>query len=467
MPIDGWKLEWITMKQATTTIHKRKFTHGHWLLLGIALIVSGVVISAYTDEAAANRPELADAISAPDAHLTGRSALAGAPNDPNGDDRVGTRANAADTAGEWQTVKVKRGDNLSLIFSRLGISPQSLYSIMSLGNDTRALKRIRPGQTIRLELAEQSQLLALTYDIDPTHSLRIRRNGDGGFKSGLIERPVEHRMAHSSGVITSSLFESAQQAGMSDRMTMELAGIFGWDIDFALDIREGDSFSVIYDDLYIDGKRLHHGDILAAEFVNNGTTYRAIRYTDANGHSDYYSPDGKSMRKEFLRTPVAFSRISSYFTKARYHPILHHIRAHKGVDYAAPIGTPVKATGDGKVAFVGRRGGYGNAIVLQHGARYSTLYGHLSRFARGLHRGEHIRQGQVIGYVGMTGLATGPHLHYEFRVDGVHRNPLKVHLPDAAPIAAKFKQDFLITSRRFLAQLEAIDGTASVALNDR
>ena len=455
------------MKQATTTIRKEKFAHGHWLLLGIALIVSGVVISAYTDEAAANRPELADTISASHARLADISASAGAANDSNGSDWSGNGATTADTAGEWRTVEVKRGDNLSLIFSRLGISPQSLYSILSLGNDTKNLKHIRPGQTIRLELAEQSRLVALTYDIDPTHSLRIRQNGNGGFKSSLIERPVEQRIAHTSGTITSSLFEAAQQAGMSDRMTMELAGIFGWDIDFALDIRDGDRFSVIYDDLYIDGKKFRHGDILAAEFVNNGTTYRAIRYTDAAGHSDYYSPGGKSMRKAFLRTPVAFSRISSYFSTARYHPILNRIRAHKGVDYAAPIGTPVKATGDGKVVFVGRRGGYGNAIVLQHGARYSTLYGHLSRFARGLHRGKHVRQGQIIGYVGMTGLATGPHLHYEFRIDGVHRNPLKVHFPDAAPIAAKFKQDFIITSRRFLAQLDAIDGTSSVALNDR
>jgi murein DD-endopeptidase MepM/ murein hydrolase activator NlpD len=309
-------------------------------------------------------------------------------------------------------------------------------------------------------------LLGLKYEIDPTHSLRVWQNGDG-FKSSLIERPVEHRIAHTSGVINSSLFEAAQQAGMSDRMTMELAGIFGWDIDFALDIRDGDRFSVIYDDLYVDGKQLRHGDILAAEFVNNGTTYRALRFTDASGHSDYYSPDGKSMRKAFLRTPVEFSRISSYFSTARYHPILNRIRAHKGVDYAAPIGTPVKATGDGKVVFVGRRGGYGNAIELQHGARYSTLYGHLSRFARGLHRGDHVHQGQIIGFVGMTGLATGPHLHYEFRINGVHRNPLKVKFPDAAPIPAKYKQDFMTASRRFLAQLEAIDGTSSVALNDR
>ena len=458
------------MAQATTTIRKEKFTHGHWLLLGIALIVSGVMISAYTDDAAANRPEVTETSSITDAPLTDAYTESLPPSSSPVSDNLATDPENIDTsapAGEWQTVKVKRGDNLSVIFSRLGISPQSLHNILSIGDDTKTLKRIRPGQVIKLELAEHSQLLQLMYEIDPIHSLRIWQNGDDGFKSSLVERPVEHRTANTSGVITSSLFEAAQQAGMSDRMTMELAGIFGWDIDFALDIRDGDRFSVIYDDLYVDGKQLRHGDILAAEFVNSGTTYRAVRYTDSKGRSDYYSPDGKSMRKAFLRTPVEFSRISSYFTAARFHPILNRIRAHKGVDYAAPIGTPVRATGDGKVVFVGRKGGYGNAIELQHGARYSTLYGHLSHFARGLHRGNHVHQGQIIGYVGMTGLATGPHLHYEFRIDGVHRNPLKVQFPDVAPISARYKQDFMITSRRFLAQLEAIDGTSSVALNDR
>jgi len=458
------------MTQAITTIRKEIITHSHWLLLGIALIASGIVISAYTNEAAANRPELADVISTAEAPLTSTYAWTPSPADSLDSSKASTTENAShatDTTGEWQTVKVKRGDNLSVIFSRLGISPQSLHAILSIGDGTKTLKRIRPGQIIKLELAKQSQLLELMYEIDPTHSLRVWQNGDDSFKSRLIERPVEHRPAHTSGVITSSLFEAAQQAGLSDRMTMELAGIFGWDIDFALDIRDGDSFSVIYDDLYVDGRELRHGDILAAEFINNGAIYRALRFTDASGHSDYYSPDGKSMRKAFLRTPVEFSRISSYFRTARFHPILNRIRAHKGVDYAAPIGTPVKATGDGKVVFVGRRGGYGNAIELQHGARYSTLYGHLSHFARGLHRGDHVHQGQIIGFVGMTGLATGPHLHYEFRIDGVHRNPLKVQFPDAAPISAKYKQDFMIASRRFLAQLEAIDGTSSVALNDR
>lgn len=453
------------MTQATIEIRKGRLSYSHWLVLGVALIASGIVLSMYTDEAAATRPETIDPVSVDE---TMPWILPPADAVDNAD--ASSAKYAADVSApeeQWQTVKIKYGDNLSAIFDRLGISPQLLHTIISLGDDSSVLKRIRPGQIIKFKLAEQSQLLELMYDMDPTRSLRIWQEGVNGFKSALIERPVEHHTAQASGVISSSLFESAQQAGLSDRLTMELADIFGWDIDFALDIRDGDRFSVIYDDQYVEGHWLRHGDILAAEFVNDGTTYRAVRYTDPNGQSDYYSPDGKSMRKAFLRTPVAFSRISSYFTTARYHPILNRIRAHKGVDYAAPIGTPVKATGDGKVVFVGRRGGYGNAIELQHGARYSTLYGHLSRFARGLHPGNRIHQGQVIGYVGMTGLATGPHLHYEFRIDGVHRNPLKVQFPDAAPIATQYKKDFMAISQRFLAQLDAIDGTSSVALNER
>ena len=450
------------MTEAASTAGKGKLSHGHWLMLGILLVTSGIVLSLHTDDAAATRPEAIDASNTPWNQTLPWTLPPAGVRDP---DSAATAV--ADLPGEWQTIKIKYGDNLSTIFARLGLSPQLLYSIMTLGGKTAALKNLLPGQTIKLKLADQSRLTELLYDMDPTRSLRIWEAGADGFKSTLIERPVEHRIAHASGVITSSLFEAAQQAGMSDNLTMELAGIFGWDVDFALDIREGDRFSVIYDDLYLNGDRLRHGDILAAEFVNNGTTYRAVRYTDPKGHSDYYSPDGKSMRKAFLRTPVEFTRISSYFSTGRYHPILNRIRAHKGVDYAAPIGTPVKATGDGKVIFVGRKGGYGNAIILQHGARYSTLYGHLSHFARGLHSGNRVRQGQIIGYVGMTGLATGPHLHYEFRIDGVHRNPLKEHFPDVAPISTRYKQAFLAASRNLLAQLDTLNSASSVALNDR
>lgn len=436
-----------------------KITHVHWLLLGMLLVISGLILSINSNDPADGRHQMSE-----NGARTLPMTLPPAGQEENPAPAVAPISVREEVAEQWRTIKVESGDTLSSIFAHVGLNPQLLHTILSLGDEAETLKRIHPGEIIKLKLAEQSQLVELMYDIDPTRSLRIWGNHEG-YQTSLIERPVEHRITQATGVITSSLFEAAQEAGMSDSLTLQLASIFGWDIDFALDLRDGDSFTVVYDDLYVDGDRMRHGDILAAEFVNRGRTYRAVRYTDVSGRSAYYTPEGQSMRKVFLRTPVEFSRISSGFSTARLHPVLNRIRAHKGVDYAAPTGTPIKATGDGKIAFAGRKGGYGNVIELQHGSRYSTLYGHMSRFASGLRPGSRIRQGQTIGYVGMTGLATGPHLHYEFRIDGVHRNPLTVQFPDAAPIAAEYKKDFIAKTRDLLAQLER-KKNAVVAAND-
>jgi murein DD-endopeptidase MepM/ murein hydrolase activator NlpD len=254
--------------------------------------------------------------------------------------------------------------------------------------------------------------------------------------------------------INDSLFLSATKAGLSERFTMELAHLFGWDIDFALDIRKGDSFSVLFNEHFLDGEKIQNGQILAAEFTNQGKLYESIYFTDQSGKGDYYSSDGYSKRKAFLRTPVAFSRISSRFSKSRKHPVLKRTRAHKGVDYAAPRGTPIKSSGDGKVSFIGRKGGYGKVIQIQHGSKYKTVYGHMSSFNKKLKRGSRVKQGQVIGYVGSTGVATGPHLHYEFRVNGVHRNPLTVSLPKANPINKKYRVNFLQYSENILSSLK-------------
>ena len=235
---------------------------------------------------------------------------------------------------------------------------------------------------------------------------------------------------------------SGSRAGLSDNTIMQLAGIFGWDIDFALDIRNGDQFSVIYETRYLDGEKIGDGDIIAAEFTNQGKSYQAVRYTDAANDNEYYSASGRSMRKAFLRTPVKFSRISSRFTKKRWHPVLKKWRSHRGVDYAASRGTPVKATSNGKITHRGRKGGYGKAVFIQHGKTYTTVYGHLNSYAKGLRKGSKVKQGQIIGYVGSTGLATGPHLHYELRVNGVHRNPRTVALPKADPIASSERAAF-------------------------
>jgi murein DD-endopeptidase MepM/ murein hydrolase activator NlpD len=236
-------------------------------------------------------------------------------------------------------------------------------------------------------------------------------------------------------------------------VALKLANVFAWDIDFVLDIREGDRFTAVYEQVYQDGKYLRDGEILAAEFVNNGKVYRAVRFVSDSGNVGYYAPNGLAMRKAFLRAPVEFTRVSSAFNPHRHHPILNLIRGHMGTDYAAPTGTPVHAAGDGHVSFAGQRGGYGNAIILAHGANISTLYGHMSRFARSIHVGTRVQQGDVIGYVGMTGLATGPHLHYEYLVGGVHRNPQTVQLPGAEPLRAQELQRFRAAAAPLIAAL--------------
>jgi len=362
---------------------------------------------------------------------------------------------------KWSGTRVKNGESLSLIFTRLGFTARELQNILDSDKDTHRLKRLYPGDEIRYQKGRDGRLQTLAYRYEEARSLIIHRR-DQGYHSEVIEHPLEYRSHHVSGTIADSLYISAQNAGMSDRLIMELAGIFGWDVDFALDIRSGDRFTVIYDKIYQDGEYLRDGTITAAEFVNQGESYRAIRYTDSKGKTDYFSPDGKSLRKAFLRTPVSFTRISSRFTTGRWHPVLHHIRAHKGVDYAAPRGTPVKATSDGKITFRGRKGGYGRVIIIKHGQRYSTLYAHLSRYKRGLRSGSHVRQGQTIGYVGKSGLATGPHLHYEFRINGVHRNPLTVHLPDAAPLPAGQMIAFQSKATPLLAQLDILSREATL-----
>jgi murein DD-endopeptidase MepM/ murein hydrolase activator NlpD len=366
--------------------------------------------------------------------------------------------------GAWHEVTIKSGDSLARVFKQQDIPARQLHDILASSEIAKKLTRIYPGQILRLRTTAEDGLLELHYEIDAMTQVQITRT-ETGYHSELMVREPEHRIMRAAAKINTSLFLAAQKANLPETITMELANIFGWDIDFALDIRDGDQFAVVYEDLYLDGERIGTGNILAAEFLNQDTLYRAVRYTDNQGHTDYYAPDGHSMRKAFLRTPVAFTRISSGFSAGRKHPILNRIRAHKGVDYAAPQGTPVKATGNGKIVLRGKKGGYGNTVVIQHGSSHSTLYAHLNSFARGLKVGERVQQGEIIGYVGSTGLATGPHLHYEFRVNGVHRNPLTVKLPDAAPLAKKYREDFKLATENLVAQLESVK-TQAVALQD-
>jgi len=354
--------------------------------------------------------------------------------------------------GKILTLTVHHSDSLDRLFKRHGLSRSDLAKIMALDLARKHLRLVKPGDEIQVRESADGKILQLDRQVSLSEVLSIEREGDK-FSARMIEHELEAQPAHASGTIKSSLFLAAADAGISDRMIMNLAGIFAWDVDFVLDIRQGDEFSLVYEEYWQDGKRVAEGDILAAEFVNRGKHYRAIRFKDASGHVDYYTPEGRSVRKAFVRAPLSFSRISSNFNPRRRHPKLNTIRAHQGVDYAAPAGTPIKAAGDGKIIFRGRKGGYGNAIIIQHGGNITTLYGHMSRFAKA-RVGSQVRQGDVIGYVGMTGLATGPHLHYEYRINGVHMNPRTVKLPDARPIDAAYMAAFKKVAGPLLQQLD-------------
>ena len=351
----------------------------------------------------------------------------------------------------WMDVTVAPGDNLSLIFSRLKLSSTDLHQIVGLGKATSPLKELRPGQTLRFRRHDTS-LEEMVLELDQLNSLIVQRS-DAGFIARVDSIEPDIKVTAATTTITQSLFVDGQKVGLSDAVVMKLIDIFGWDIDFALDLQPNDHFSVIYEEVYKGQQLVKQDRILAAEFVNQGKRSRAVLYTGADGRSSYYSEKGEAMRKTFLRTPVKFTRISSGFTLARRHPILNTIRAHRGVDYAAPMGTPVRATADGKIQHVGIEAGYGNLVEIRHGDSYSTLYGHLSRFARGIKRGSSVDQGQIIGYVGQTGLATGPHLHYEFRINGIHRDPLKVALP-RLPIEKRYMADFRERAAPLLNQLD-------------
>ncbi len=346
---------------------------------------------------------------------------------------------------------VRRNDTLDAIFRRMSLDLSDLSAIRNLPGIRQSLDYLKPGDSIKLTHRDGA-VRQLSRRVSETQTLSVVR-GDAGFTAQLSENPLETRVRTASAKIDSSLFQAAESAAMSDAIALKLANVFAWDIDFVLDIREGDHFTAVYEQVYEDGKYLHDGELLGAEFVNDGKVYRAVRFQQG-GNVGYYTPQGQPMRKAFLRAPVDFTRISSAFNPHRLHPILNTIRGHMGTDYAAPIGTPVHAAGDGRVSFEGVRGGYGNAIMLAHGGGTSTLYGHMSRFARNVHVGSHVQQGETIGYVGMTGLATGPHLHYEYLIDGVHKNPQTIRLPGAEPLHADVMPQFKLATAPVLAALD-------------
>jgi murein DD-endopeptidase MepM/ murein hydrolase activator NlpD len=354
--------------------------------------------------------------------------------------------------GYWREERIQRGDTLGSVLARLGIDDAPAQNF--LRNDARArpLYQLRPGKAVRVQADDDGRLIALSYLAQGGELLSVKRVGDG-FSAESAPPPSAARLELRAGEIRSSLFAASDAVGLPDAVTMQLAEIFSGDVDFHHDLRRGDWFTVVYETRELDGQSAGAGRIVAAEFVNKGRVYRAFSWQEPDGSSSYYAEDGKSLRKAFTRSPVSFTRITSGFSMARFHPFLQTWRAHKGVDFAAPTGTPVHATGDGKVATAGRQNGYGNVVVLQHNSAYSTVYAHLSRFAAGMAPGARVAQGDVLGYVGQTGWATGPHLHYEFRVNNEQRNPMTIALPAALPLPAAALGGYLERVSALSAQL--------------
>ncbi|TDF37543.1 peptidase M23 [Alteromonadaceae bacterium M269] len=348
---------------------------------------------------------------------------------------------------EWKSIKVRNGDNLAKIFDREGLTPQEVYKVSKAGKDAKKLLKMKPGEELRILKEADNTFSALAYAYSPTETLFINKNSEQKFLSSIEEKQIHTRLGYAQGEIQNSFWNAGVKSGMTEAQIMNLAGIFGWDIDFALEIRKGDNFNVVYEEQFIDGEFIGYGDIVAAEFTNQGEEFTAIRYKDGR----YYTPEGRSMRKSFLRAPVSFTRISDNFNPRRFHPVQKRYKPHRGVDYAARRGTPVMAAGDGKVIKAGYDKYNGHHVFLQHGEKYVTKYIHFTK--RLVKRGQSVKQGDIIGTVGSTGLASGPHLHYEFLVDGVHRNPRTVKLPKAEPIDKKELASFQNIAQNYLDKL--------------
>lgn len=358
----------------------------------------------------------------------------------------------------WRQERIQRGDTIASLLSRLEVNNTDVVSFLRDARGVKTMHQLVPGRIVHVETGAAGELLWLRYFPGGSEQLTMEKSGES---FTVAEQPaqLETHIQMKSGVINSSLFAAVDTAGVPESVALQIVDILSSDIDFHRDLRKGDRFTVIYDSLYINGEPARAGRVLAVEFVNQGTPHRALYFAADNGESGYYAPDGKNLKKAFLRSPLEFSRISSGFSSARFHPILKTWRAHSGIDYVAPTGTRVKAASDGVVAFAGWQGGYGNVIILQHQGVYSTVYGHLSSFAKGLHKGQRVSQGDVIGHVGATGMATGPHLHYEFRQNGVQRDPLKVATPAANPVSPRLMPLFYDATTPLMARLDMLRGT--------
>ncbi len=364
----------------------------------------------------------------------------------------------------WRQERIQRNDSVASLLARLKISNQDMTNFLHDARNIKIMRRLVPGKTIHAQTTAAGELLTLRYLPSGSEQLLIKKI-DGIFKVAKLPVKRETHIQMKSGVIKSSLFAATDGANVPDSVAIQIAEIFSSDIDFHRDLRKEDRFKVVYESHYSSGEPTGTGRVLAVEFVNKGKPYQAVYFEANDKERGYYTPEGKNLRRAFLRSPLKFSRISSGFSRSRYHPILKKRRAHKGVDYAAPRGTPVRATANGTVAVSTRQRGYGKLIILKHRGRYSTAYAHLSAFAKGLRKGKRVNQGDIIGYVGSTGMATGPHLHYEFRINGVQRNPQRVVMPAAIPLSAKNIPAFKKYAKPLMARLHMLRNTNLVFLD--
>ena len=372
------------------------------------------------------------------------------------------------TASFWRSERMQRGDTVDELLRRLNVEDAAASDYLRKSAEAGSFRKLPVGTEVQAESTVSGSLIALRYLDAKGARILIEKETqdgiekekqDGAFNTKTLPAQLEQRLFVRTGEIKTNLYAATDEAGMPEAAANQLNELFSGDIDFHHDLRKGDKFTAVYEMTYSNGALLHTGRIQAAEFINQGRVYRAVYFQSDAQHGDYYTPEGKSVRKAFLRSPIAFSRISSGFTTSRFHPILNKWRSHKGVDFAAPTGTKVKATADGVITLVDRQNSYGNVVTINHQGRYTTVYGHLSRFAKGLRRGQRVAQGDVIGYVGMTGLATGPHLHYEFKVNGQQKNPMRVALPDAKPINGEYLAAFQPVADEFVARLNLLRDT--------
>ena len=370
----------------------------------------------------------------------------------------------------WRNIEVKSGDNLSAIFSKVGLSDQDLFRVLNSSDEAKVLNQVYPGYQldflIPVNVDGDGELEQLRLLKSPLEGFLFTLNNNNYDVESILNFP-QLKPTFKAGTIADSLFMAGQREQIPAVTIMEMANIFGGVIDFILDPRAGDDFSILYDEKYLDGEFIGHGDILATQYTNQGKTFTAVRYIDEEGEAGYYNAEGESMRKAFLRSPIDVFRISSNFNPSRRHPILNTIRAHKGTDYAAPRGTPIRATSDGQVTRASRNGSFGNLVIVKHAGGFETKYAHLSKYANGVKKGKRVRQGDIIGYVGTTGSATGPHLHYEFLMGGVHQNPRTIidKLPKAKSIDPAEMDSFHTQTVDLLKRFSDMNSTTFITLN--